>query len=51
VQGFVGLDPAAPVTVGKSIRLGVDDASLDVPQVVVATIAMAGDDAGMRQLS
>ena len=44
-------DPAAAVPVPETIGLGIDDAALDIPKIVVTTIAVAGDDASMRQFA
>ena len=51
MQCLVDFDSAATVAITKSIRFGIDDSSFDVPQIIVATITMTGDDTGMRQLT
>ena len=51
VQRLVGLDPATSILVAEAIRLGIDDAALDVPEPVVAREALAGYNAGVRQLA
>ncbi len=51
MQRLVGLDPAAAVAVAETVGLGIDDAALDIEQIVVALVTAAGDDAGVRQLA
>jgi hypothetical protein len=51
MQGFVSLDPASTIAIPEAIGFGIDDSSFNIPQLVIALIAMTGHDTGVRQLT